>query len=112
MVADRVVAAFALGHRPDSPAGAESWAEQVTGDCPRLRLVDDAAPEQVADVRGERIDLVAILVQRQREVLTVLDPEVAVEATLQICRLPFELVGERRVLQISRARRAPLTFAS
>ena len=64
----------------------------------RLRLVDDAAPEQVAVVRGERVDLLALRVESQREVLVVLDPEIAVEAALELRGLLLELVGERRVL--------------
>ena len=49
----------------------------------RLRLVDDAAPEQVAVVRRERVDLVALGVEREREVPAVGHPEVAVEAALR-----------------------------
>ena len=64
----------------------------------RLRLVDDAAPEQVPVVRRERVDLAAVLVEREREVLAVLDPEVAVEASLQIGRVGRQAIGERRVL--------------
>ena len=64
----------------------------------RLRLVDDAAPQQVAVVRGQRVDLAAVGVEREREVLAVLDPEVAVEAALEVGRLALEPVGERRVL--------------
>jgi hypothetical protein len=63
-----------------------------------LRLVDDAAPEQVAVVRGERVELHTIAVEREREVLVVRDPEVAVEAALEVGRLPLELVRERGVL--------------
>ena len=98
VVADRVVAPLALGQRPDAPAGEEPRPEQVTGDCLRLRLVDDAAPEQVAVVRRQRVDLVAFRVERQREVLAVRDPEVAVEAPLEVGRLPLQLVGVSRVL--------------
>jgi len=64
----------------------------------RLRLVDDAAPEQVADVRAQRVDLVAVRVQRECEVAVGLDPEVAVEAALEVGRLLLELVGELRIV--------------
>ena len=64
----------------------------------RLRLVDDAAPEQMADVRGERVDLIPVWVQREREVLAVLDPEVAVEPPFEVRRLLLQSVGKFRVL--------------
>ena len=63
-----------------------------------LRLVDDAAPEQVPVVRGERVDLVPVRVEREREVLAIVDPEVAVEAALEVGGLLLQPVGERRVL--------------
>ena len=59
----------------------------MSGDRLRLRLVDDAAPEKMAVVRGQRIDLPTVGVECDGEVLAVLDPEVAIEATLQIRRL-------------------------
>ena len=98
VVADRVVASLALGKRAHAPAREQPRSHQVPDDRLRLRLVDDAAPEQVAVVRGERVDLLSVRVEREGEVLAVLDPEVAVEAPLQVCRLVFELVRERRVL--------------
>ena len=52
----------------------------------------------MAVVRGQRIDLLALVVEAQREVLAVLDPEVAVETPLEVGRLPLQLVGERRIL--------------
>ena len=63
-----------------------------------LVLVDDAAPQQVADVRSERVDLGAVGVEGEREVLAVFDPEVAVEAALQVGGLLFEPLGVGRVL--------------
>ena len=63
----------------------------------RLRLVDDAAPEEVPDVRCERVDLRTVRVKCEREELTVLDPEVPVEPFFQIGRLLLQLIGERRI---------------
>src|SRR5437773_842531 len=62
------------------------------GSC--TRLVDDAAPQQVAVVRRERVDLIAVGVEREREVFTVVDPEVAVEAALQGGGVLLELLRE------------------
>ena len=98
VVADRVVPALAFCQRADAPAGEEPRPHQLARDGLGLRLVDDAAPQQVAVVRRQRVDLVALGVEREREVLAVLDPEVAVEPPLEVGRLLLELVGERRVL--------------
>src|SRR5262245_31906655 len=98
VVADRVEARLALGQRAHAPAGEEPRPHQMPDDRLRLRLVDDPAPEQMAVVRRERVDLLAVEVQGEREVLVVLDPEVAVEATLEIGGLPLKLVGELRIV--------------
>src|SRR5262249_14390226 len=74
VVADRVVAAFALGEGADAPPREEPRAEQVARDRLRLRLVDDAAPEQMADVRAQRIDLLPVGIEREREVFVLADP--------------------------------------
>ena len=49
-------------------------------------------------VRGERVDLRAVGVERDGEVPSLGDPEVAVEAALEIRRLLLQLVRERGVL--------------
>src|SRR5580692_7107995 len=67
-------------------------------DRPRFRLVDYPAPQQVAVVGSQRIYLAAVVVEGYREVLAVLDPEVAVEAPLEIRGLLLQMLGERRVL--------------
>ena len=59
----------------------------------------------MAVVRGERVDLVAVGVEGEREVALVLDPEVAVEPAFEIGRLLLEPIRERRVVP-DRARQA------
>src|SRR5260221_8027200 len=56
-----------------------------------LVLVGDAAPQQVADVRGERIHLPLVPVESEGEELAVRDPEVAGEGALQLFGLPLQL---------------------
>src|SRR5260221_11850771 len=56
-----------------------------------LVLVGDAAPQQVADVRGERIHLPLVPVESEGKELAVRDPEVAVERDLQVCGPPVLL---------------------
>ena len=51
----------------------------------------------MADIRGQGVDFAAIGIQGEGVVLTVLDPEVAIEAPPEIGRLPFQCVGERFV---------------
>ena len=103
VVADRVPAHFALGEGSDAPPRIQARAHEVPDNRFRLRLVDDPAPQQVPVVRSERIDLVAFGIDREREVLAVLDPEVAVEAPLQRGRFLLQLVGEVRVVPDRRA---------
>src|SRR5215468_3648220 len=45
VIADRVVAALAVGHRAHAPAREESCTREMAGDALCLVLVDDAAPE-------------------------------------------------------------------
>ena len=78
VVADRVVAALAARHRAHAPAGEELRSPSRCRATRRgLVVVDDAAPEQVPDVRGERVDLPLLAVEREREELALRDPEVA-----------------------------------
>jgi hypothetical protein len=49
----------------------------------RLVLIDNAAPEQVSDVGGQRIDLAPIAIDGQCEELTVCEPEVLIESSFQ-----------------------------
>jgi len=49
----------------------------------RLVLLDDATPEQVPDVRGQRINLAPVAIDGEREKLTICKPEVLVELALQ-----------------------------
>src|SRR5260221_6272630 len=70
-----------------------------------LVLVGDAAPQQVADVRGERIHLPLVPVESEGEELAVRYPEVAVEAAMQLCGLPLQLRRQGGVIP-KRAREA------
>src|SRR6478609_4813956 len=98
MVADGVVTTLTFGQRAYAPAGEEPRSHEVACDGLRFRLVDDATPEQVSVVRAQRVDFVAVGVQCQGVVLAILDPEVAVKATLEVGRLSLELFGECRIV--------------
>jgi hypothetical protein len=73
-----------------------------------LVLVHDATPQQVADVRGQAVHGPLVAVQRQRKVLPVGEPEVGVEAPLELRRFALEPVGQLRVVpDLSRQAGAP-----
>src|SRR5207342_2361319 len=92
------VPALSLGERAHAPAREEPGPEQMARDGLRLGLVHNPAPEQVAVVRGERVHLLALRVQREGEVLVLLDPEIAVEAALEIGGLLLQPLRVARVL--------------
>ena len=88
VIADRVVAGLALGQRSHAPARVQPRPHQVADDRLRLRGVDDAAPQEEPVVRRERIDLAAVGVEGDREVPAIGQPEVAVEAPLEVAVPP------------------------
>jgi hypothetical protein len=69
----------------------------------------DAAPEQMADVRTQRVDLLLLAVERERIVAALAVPERLVERLAQPLRAPLEPVGERWVVPAlaRESRRAP-----
>ena len=98
VVAQRVVRRVVGRHRADAPAGPERLAhERVRGRLDALGR-HDPAPEQVADVRGERVDRLLVPVERERVGAALLDPERLVEAALQLGRLALEPRRQRRVV--------------
>jgi hypothetical protein len=62
-----------------------------------LALVDDAAPQKVTIVRGERVNLATVGLEGDRVVLPVFHPVITVEAPLQVGRLLLEQVGQVRI---------------
>src|SRR5207302_10957386 len=55
-------------------------------------------PEQVADVRGHRVDLPLLAVEGERVAAERLDPEIAIEALTQGRRVAFQPAGQLRVV--------------
>ena len=87
----------------------------VRGDERRLLLVDDAGPQAVAHVRADAVDAALVAVETEREVaaVAVVDPEVLVEAALQLvgarAQRSRELVVAGLGRAVRRARRARRT---
>ena len=97
VVADRVVGDLVARHRAHAPAREEPRTEEVPRDRLGLVLVDDPAPEQMADVGRDRVHRPLLAVECKREAVDPLDPEVAVEALLQLVRLPLQPCGQFRI---------------
>src|SRR5262249_36737879 len=89
---------FSEGHRSNTPAGEELVAHQVLYDRIDLVVFDDSAPQQVPDVRCERVDLALVSIESKREKFPIGDPKIAVEALLQERRLFLESRRERFVV--------------
>ena len=83
MIANRVVATLAFRHGAYAPPRIQVRAHQVAHNSLRLVLIDDATPEQVPDVRGQRIHLAPVAIDGEREKLTIREPEVLVKPPLQ-----------------------------
>ena len=98
VIRERVVAGVARGHGAHAPTGPELVSHQLVDDRVDAFRRDDAAPEQMADVRAERVDLPLVAVERQRVVAAaLLDPEGLVEAVTQLGCLALEAIGELAV---------------
>src|SRR5262245_30962526 len=91
VVRERVEASVVRGHCSNAPARPEVRAHEPVDDRVDLRRRDDPAPEQVPDVRAERVDLLLLAVEREHvEAAAGLVPERLVEARAQLPRLPVE----------------------
>src|SRR5918995_806055 len=78
-------------HRADPPARPEVLSHQLVDDGVGPLRQHDPAPEEVADVRGERVDAALFTVEPERvEAAALLAPEGAVELPAQPLRLLLE----------------------
>src|ERR1700733_9634701 len=98
VVAHRVVGGHRRGKGANPPAAEELRGDQVLGDLRGMFDIDDAGPEQVADVGGDRVDLTFRTVERQRETAGPGQEETLVERPLQQPRL---LVASIRSLVVA-----------
>ena len=95
VVAERVVRGILRRHRPDPPPRPEVVLHQPARDRLHPLRRNDPAPEQVADVRADRVDGLLVAVERERvEATALLDPVRRVEALLELRRIRLEPVGE------------------
>src|SRR5204863_3874208 len=93
-ILERVVAAHLAGQAADPPAAEEVLAKQAIGDGAGTIPRDDAAPEQMARIRGDRIDRAFLSVECEHVVAELVAPEVAVEPLAELLRLSFQVGRE------------------
>src|SRR5207237_8478405 len=107
---NRIISPLAFSHRAHAPAGKELFAHQVAHNSLCLVILDDPAPEQVPDVRGQRINLPPITIDGECEEFTIFEPVVLVEASFQFVSFLLQLFCKCRVVQQlpGEARTAPL----
>src|SRR5262245_3170199 len=55
-----------------------------------LVIIDDSAPEEVADVGRQRVDPSFLSIEREREILAVWEPEISIESTLELGGLALQ----------------------
>src|SRR5260370_36124064 len=87
VVAHRVVGSHRCGQRADAPATEHLRGHQVPRNRVRLAFVDDAGPQAVPDVRGERVDRAFVTVKPDRVPALVRQPESGVEVAFQLLGL-------------------------
>src|SRR4029079_8192056 len=81
-----------------APAGPQLLTHQRVDDRVHALARNDAAPEEVADVRAERVDLPLLAVEREHVVApAAFGPELLVESAPQFLGVALEPVGERAV---------------
>src|SRR5215467_1477619 len=105
VILDGIVAAFAFGHGSYAPPGEHLGAHQVVTKSDSLVIIDDAAPQQLADVGAKAVHLPLGAVESNGEEFPVRNPVVLVEPTFEISSLLFQLGGQRLILPY-RARQA------
>src|SRR5262249_35619169 len=97
-VAVGVVAAPSNRHRANTPAAKQLWTDEMTGTRRRLVVVDDSAPEQMPDVRRQRINLAFFSVKGQGKELLLWNPKVPVEFAFELSGFFLEPLGSLRVI--------------
>ncbi|HZT90402.1 MAG TPA: hypothetical protein VFA05_00010 [Gaiellaceae bacterium] len=95
VVDERVVALLVRGERAHAPPRPEAVAQQHVDDGVAALRRHDAAPEQMAHVRGDGVDRALVAVEAER--VEAVDPERIVEAAPQLRRIPLEPVREQVV---------------
>ena len=111
VVRERVEAGVSRRHRPHTPPRPELVAHQLVDDRVDAVRRNDAAPEEVSDVRAERVDLALVAVERERvEAAALLDPERLVETFAQLLGLGLDAGAKLAVTPDvpSQLRHAPL----
>lgn len=94
VIRQRMVGGLAGGECAHAPAGEEVRFEEPAAHQLAVLLVQQARPQQMTRVRGERVDMAAVAVQRQRGEGVFTHPEVPLEPVAEVGGGLFQ---ERRV---------------
>jgi hypothetical protein len=97
VIDERVVRTFADRHRAHPPAGPEVVAHEQARDGLLALLRDDATPEEMPEVGGQRVDRALVPVEPEGVEAALLDPERRVEAASELGCVTLELVGQTLV---------------
>src|SRR6059058_873581 len=87
MIVDWVVRPVAGRERADTPPAEEIGGEHPPDDARQVLVIDDSSGDALTDVRGQRAHEPFLGIHRQREVLFVLYPPIAVEPLLESARV-------------------------
>src|SRR5204863_6106266 len=93
VIDERVVGTLTDGHRAHPPAGPERVAHEQVGNRLLARLRDDATPEQMPEVGGQRVDRALLPVEPESVEAALGEPEHLVETASKLARITLELVG-------------------
>ena len=107
LIRERVVSRVLLGQGPDAPAAPHVRFEQAPHDPLGPVRADDAAPEEMAGVRGDGLDRLLVAVQRVGVGADVLAPEVVFEALLELGGLLPQAGGQLGIAEVSGRLRQP-----
>src|SRR3954447_2566131 len=94
VVAERVVGTLPRAHGAYAPAGPEVVTGEGCRDGAAPLLGNDSGPQEVSDVRAERVDLLLASVERERVGLALFDPEGSVESLRERRAIRLEPVRE------------------
>src|SRR5262249_17803667 len=85
-------------HRADAPAVEQLWTDEMTRTRRCLVVVDDSTPEQMPDIRRQRIDLSLFPVKCQGKELLLRNPKILVEFAFELSGFFLQPLGRLRIV--------------
>src|SRR5207302_5404638 len=100
LIRERVISRVFLGEGADAPSAPHVRLEQPPHDPLGPVRADDAAPEEMAGVRGNCLDRLLVAAQGISVVANVLAPKVFVESLPKFSGLPSQALGHLAVAEV------------